>query len=194
MALAMMALSAQSASKVNFRGVLALLQQTVETWRPVASDIADDAGLKLARYDTYEEYEFTSHAIYYACNARVLDDVDEDYNRRLEVTGGNACVLGLEAGTSSGGSIRFSEEEDYERFFREAVEHGLLQEKGRDDAQYFVNATPLQVGEVIQVSNAELFSAMLGETENAQYHPQFMLTPKGMDCAGWYTYDIGIDF
>ena len=192
MAFAMLTLSAQS-SKVNFRGVLALLQQTGDTFLPVSPETAEAAGLRLVFYSCYDEGDFDSSAIYYSYNANVLGEQDENYNRKMEKTGGNACVLGVEASSGSSGSIRFSNKEDYDRFFREAKAYGLLQDKDGDETHYYINATPLKGGKVIKLSNQELFAAFMGE-ENPKYYPQFMLVPKGKDETGWHTYNIGIDF
>ena len=195
MALCGFSVSAQTAETVTFRGVLAVLRQTVAHWTPASADAVDASGLRLVYYSCYDEGEFVSSAIYYSRNANVLAEYDEaNMCRKTEKTGGHACVLGIEAATSSGGDIRFSDKGDYDRFFREAVEYGLLQEAGGDGDTYYVTEEPLPGGKVRRVTNAELFASLMGES-GAQYRrPEFMLTFEGRAADGWYVCSIGLDF
>ncbi|MBR1712176.1 MAG: hypothetical protein IJ722_02070 [Alloprevotella sp.] len=195
MALCGLSVSAQTAEAVTFRGVLAVLRQTVAHWNPAPADVVDASGLRLVFYSCYDEGEFDSSAIYYSRNANVMAEYDEESMcRKTEKTGSHACVLGIEAATSSGGDIRFSDKGDYDRFFREAVAYGLLQEEGGGEDTYYVTEEPLPGGKVRRVTNAELFAALTGES-GAQYRrPEFMLTFEGRAADGWYVCSVGLDF
>lgn len=186
--------NAQNKQQVTFNGVYSLLKQITDDWQLPATFLADNAGLELVLYHCYDEGAFNSLCFGYARNANVLPETDQDYNRKMEKTSEHACVLVVEASTSSGGSIYFSDKADYDRFFKEAVAHGLLQEQGGDTNQYFVNVTPLKGGKVIKVSNQELFASRLDGNRKGKYQPQYMLIPKGKNAQGWYTFNIGIDF
>ena len=187
-------LSAQSTKKVTFQGVITLLQQTVEHFTPALPATAEATGMRLVYYSCYDEGEFDSSAIYYSHNANVQPEHGETGLHKIEKTADDGCVLGIEAATSSGCYISFYNKKDYDRFFREAKAYGLLQEKDGNSMQYFINATPLQGGKIIKVSNQELFAIFMDEASNAKYYPQFMLVPHGKDELGWYTYILAIDF
>ncbi|MBR1593956.1 MAG: hypothetical protein IJ659_04205 [Alloprevotella sp.] len=190
--------SAQTAGKVTFQGALALLQYIAGNVEPAPKDIVEASGLRLVYYSCYDEGEFDSSAFYYTRNANISGEYDEENMcRKAEKTGGHACILGVECATSSGGEIRFSTKEDYDRFFREAVAYGLQQDREGVEynmPHYFIDRKQLNPGRIEQVPNQELFAAYMDEEAEAKYNPQFMLVPKGKTGDGWYTYHIGIDF
>ena len=186
-------LSAQNANNVSFRGVFRLLNQLTDGWQLPTQSFAEDAGLELVLYHCWDEGEFNSLCFGYARNANINTERDGDYNHKIEKTADHACVMVVEAATGSGGYISFSDKADYDRFLKEAIAHGVLQEQGGDANTYFINGSPLKGGKVIKVSNQELFAAMT-DFKKAKYHPRYMLVPKGKNAKGWYTYNIGIDF
>ena len=112
---------------------------------------------------------------------------------KYTMEGPNAYALKIEAYTSSGATISFTEEADYNRFMKEALTYGLLQLDGSDLSYYYVNETPLEGGGLVMTSPNLLFPSS-PDTDKAFYQPIILLSAAGKDKTGWYTYYLNLDF
>ena len=194
-ACALFATAQNTEQRITFQGVVDILKAVAGKWTPAPQPLVEASGLHLASYTCYEEEDVSLYKIVYThhSNPQLAIGSDSIPYYKYTMEGPNACALKIEAYTSSGATISFTEEADYNRFMKEALTYGLLQLDGSDLSYYYVNETPLEGGGLVMTSPNLLFPSS-PDTDKAFYQPIILLSAAGKDETGWYTYYLNLDF
>lgn len=194
-ACALFATAQNTEQRITFQGVVDILKAVAGKWTPAPQPLVEASGLHLASYTCYEEEDVSLYEIVYThhSNPQLAIGSDSIPYYKYTMEGPNACALKIEAYTSSGATISFTEEADYNRFMKEALTYGLLQLDGSDLSYYYVNETPLEGGGLVMTSPNLLFPSS-PDTDKAFYQPIILLSAASKDETGWYTYYLNLDF